>query len=73
MLSTIRVISYRAGHIVKYHLVILRREYLHQRLLTILQVAIGLVVALDYKNPYLNPYEEYQAWRLLQTIFTYFW
>lgn len=24
------------------------------------QVAIGLVVALDYKNPYLSPYEEYQ-------------
>lgn len=33
----------------------------------ILQVAIGLVVALDYKNPYLSPYEEYQARILLQT------
>ncbi|KAG0617711.1 hypothetical protein M758_4G009400 [Ceratodon purpureus] len=27
------------------------------------QVAIGLVVALDYKNPYLSPYEEYQRFK----------
>lgn len=27
------------------------------------QVAIGLVVALDYKNPYMNPYEEYQRFK----------
>jgi hypothetical protein len=26
-----------------------------------LQVAVGLVVALDYKNPYLNIYEEFQV------------
>jgi hypothetical protein len=28
-----------------------------------IQVAIGLVVALDYKNPYMNPYEEYQRFK----------
>lgn len=33
------------------------------------QVAMGLVVALDYKNPYLSPYEEYQARILLQALF----
>ncbi|BBN18546.1 electron-transferring-flavoprotein dehydrogenase [Marchantia polymorpha subsp. ruderalis] len=27
------------------------------------QVAMGLVVALDYKNPYLSPYEEYQRFK----------
>ena len=27
------------------------------------QVAIGFVVALDYKNPYLNPFEEFQRWK----------
>ena len=26
-----------------------------------LQVAVGLVLALDYKNPYLNIYEEFQV------------
>lgn len=26
-------------------------------------VAIGLVTALDYKNPYLSPYEEFQTWK----------
>ncbi len=31
-----------------------------------IQVAIGLVVALDYKNPYMNPYEEYQVLSFLQ-------
>lgn len=25
------------------------------------QVALGLVVALNYKNPFLNPYEEFQV------------
>ncbi|KAI3982986.1 hypothetical protein MKX01_010469 [Papaver californicum] len=24
------------------------------------QISLGLVVALDYKNPFLNPYEEFQ-------------
>jgi hypothetical protein len=38
-----------------------------------LQVAIGLVVALDYKNPYLSPYEEYQVRLLLQTAFLQIW
>ncbi|XP_060208682.1 electron transfer flavoprotein-ubiquinone oxidoreductase, mitochondrial isoform X4 [Lycium barbarum] len=27
------------------------------------QVAVGLVVALDYQNPFLNPYEEYQRFK----------
>jgi electron-transferring-flavoprotein dehydrogenase len=27
------------------------------------QVALGFVVALDYKNPYLNPFEEMQRWK----------
>lgn len=26
-----------------------------------MQVAIGLVVALNYQNPFLNPYEEFQV------------
>jgi len=28
------------------------------------QVALGLVTALDYKNPYLNPFQEFQRWKL---------
>jgi electron-transferring-flavoprotein dehydrogenase len=27
------------------------------------QVALGFVVALDYDNPYLSPYEEFQRWK----------
>lgn len=27
------------------------------------QVALGLVVALDYRNTYLSPYEEFQRWK----------
>eukprot|EP00884_Botryococcus_braunii_P022024 jgi/Botrbrau1/8505/Bobra.0029s0011.1 len=27
------------------------------------QVALGLVVALDYRDPYLSPYEEFQRWK----------
>lgn len=27
------------------------------------QVALGFVVALSYKNPYLNPFEEFQRWK----------
>ncbi|KAI8470583.1 MAG: hypothetical protein J3K34DRAFT_451770 [Monoraphidium minutum] len=27
------------------------------------RVALGLVVALDYKNPYLSPYQEFQRWK----------
>lgn len=32
------------------------------------QVALGLVVALNYKNPFLNPYEEFQVCQFLTTI-----
>jgi electron-transferring-flavoprotein dehydrogenase len=31
-------------------------------------LALGLVVGLDYKNPYLNPYEEFQRFKLHPTI-----
>jgi electron-transferring-flavoprotein dehydrogenase len=27
------------------------------------QIALGLIVGLDYKNPYLDPYEEFQRWK----------
>jgi electron-transferring-flavoprotein dehydrogenase len=27
------------------------------------QVALGFVIALDYKNPYLSPFEEFQRWK----------
>ncbi len=27
------------------------------------QVALGFVVALDYRNPFLNPFEEFQRWK----------
>ncbi|EIE22000.1 hypothetical protein COCSUDRAFT_37226 [Coccomyxa subellipsoidea C-169] len=27
------------------------------------RVALGLVVALDYRDPYLNPYQEFQRWK----------
>ncbi len=27
------------------------------------QIALGFVVALDYKNPYLSPFEEFQRWK----------
>lgn len=27
------------------------------------QVSLGFVVALDYQNPYLNPYKEFQRWK----------
>ena len=27
------------------------------------QVALGFVVALDYKNPYMSPFEEFQRWK----------
>ena len=27
------------------------------------QVALGFVVALDYENPYLSPFEEFQRWK----------
>jgi electron-transferring-flavoprotein dehydrogenase len=32
-------------------------------------LALGLVVGLDYKNPYLNPYEEFQRFKLHPSIF----
>jgi electron-transferring-flavoprotein dehydrogenase len=27
------------------------------------KVALGLVVGLDYRNPYLSPYQEFQRWK----------
>ena len=27
------------------------------------QVYLGFIIALDYRNPYLNPYEEFQRWK----------
>ena len=27
------------------------------------KVVLGMVVGLDYKNPYLNPYREFQRWK----------
>ena len=27
-------------------------------------VLIGMVVGLDYQNPYINPYKEFQRWKL---------
>jgi hypothetical protein len=27
------------------------------------KVLIGMVIGLDYKNPYLNPYQEFQRWK----------
>lgn len=35
-------------------------------------VAVGLVVGLDYKNPYLNPYKEFQRFKHHPTIAPYF-
>ena len=32
------------------------------------QVALGFVVALDYRNPYLSPFEEFQRWKTHPTI-----
>ena len=32
------------------------------------QVALGFVTALDYKNPYLSPFEEFQRWKLHPAI-----
>lgn len=32
------------------------------------QIAVGYVVGLDYKNPYLNPYEEFQRFKLHPAI-----
>ncbi|MDQ3143602.1 MAG: electron transfer flavoprotein-ubiquinone oxidoreductase, partial [Pseudomonadota bacterium] len=32
------------------------------------QVALGFVVALDYRNPYLAPFEEFQRWKLHPAI-----
>jgi electron-transferring-flavoprotein dehydrogenase len=32
-------------------------------------LALGLVVGLDYKNPYLNPYEEFQRFKMHPDIF----
>jgi len=27
------------------------------------KVLIGMVIGLDYKNPYINPYQEFQRWK----------
>ncbi|MEO6113967.1 MAG: NAD(P)/FAD-dependent oxidoreductase, partial [Sphingomicrobium sp.] len=32
------------------------------------QVALGFVTALDYKNPYISPFEEFQRWKLHPAI-----
>jgi electron-transferring-flavoprotein dehydrogenase len=32
------------------------------------QVALGFVVALDYENPYLSPFEEFQRWKIHPAI-----
>jgi electron-transferring-flavoprotein dehydrogenase len=32
------------------------------------QVALGFVVALDYENPYLSPFEEFQRWKTHKAI-----
>jgi electron-transferring-flavoprotein dehydrogenase len=36
------------------------------------QIHIGLVVGLDYKNPYLNPYEEFQRLKTHPEMRKYF-
>ncbi len=36
------------------------------------QVAVGLVVGLDYKNPYLNPFEEFQRFKTHPAIRPFF-
>ncbi|MGB3752878.1 MAG: electron transfer flavoprotein-ubiquinone oxidoreductase [Parerythrobacter sp.] len=35
------------------------------------QVALGFVTALDYKNPYVSPFEEFQRWKLHPAIRDY--
>jgi electron-transferring-flavoprotein dehydrogenase len=35
------------------------------------QVYLGLIVALDYRNPYLSPFEEFQRWKLHPKIRQY--
>jgi len=34
-------------------------------------IHLGLIVGLDYKNPYLNPYEEFQKWKTHKDISKY--
>lgn len=36
------------------------------------QIYAGLVVGLDYKNPYISPYEEFQAWKRHPLVNKYF-
>ncbi len=36
------------------------------------QVAVGFVIALDYRNPYLSPYDEFQRFKLHPRIRPYF-
>jgi electron-transferring-flavoprotein dehydrogenase len=36
------------------------------------QVAVGFVVGLDYQNPYLSPFEEFQRWKTHPNIRWYF-
>ncbi len=35
------------------------------------QVALGFVTALDYKNPYVSPYQEFQRWKMHPAIREY--
>jgi electron-transferring-flavoprotein dehydrogenase len=36
------------------------------------KVTLGFVVGLDYKNPYLSPFEEFQRWKTHPNIRWYF-
>jgi len=35
-------------------------------------VSVGFVVGLDYSNPYVSPYEEFQQWKTHKAVRTYF-
>ena len=36
------------------------------------QISVGFVVNLDYENPYLSPFEEFQRFKLHPSIKSYF-
>ena len=40
-------------------------SHLHNQFINIIDVkiSVGMVVGLDYANPYLNPYREFQRWK----------
>lgn len=35
------------------------------------KVLLGMVVGLDYKNPYINPYQEFQRWKTHPSVAKY--